>query len=102
MKTLNQAAKDYSEITNVFNSVDSKIVEESFLKGAEFANKWIDIDDELPNDRDIVLIYVNNKFKTVGCYNYIRDLWYFYDFSENEFYELSKNDIVLFWKPINV
>ena len=49
MKDLKQAAKDYAEVTEVFNSVDSKLIEEAFLKGAEFVNTWISVKDCLPN-----------------------------------------------------
>ena len=101
MKTTKQAASDYAEITNLLTGIEEDEIERAFLKGAEFADRWIHINEEKPHDRSLVLFYVENKaFEITGHYSQDAKKWYFYDFSENEFYELSKNDKVIKWKPI--
>ena len=47
MNTIEDAAIDYS-IDVVIDSYVTNKVEKAFIKGAEFAQKWIDINDELP------------------------------------------------------
>lgn len=66
MKELKQAAKDYAEITEVFNSVDRKLIEEAFLKGAKFVNTWIRVEDELPNKHKFVLLKLCDEHFEVG------------------------------------
>ena len=91
MKDLKQAAKDYAEVTEVFNSVDSKLIEEAFLKGAEFVNTWISVKDCLPNkgrqffnDSDTLLVKVENGKET-------RILTGHYDLDDKEWYIHASN-----------
>ena len=54
MKTIQSEAEEIC--IYVDNSCDAKTVAyESFLSGVEFAQQWIKIDDELPNNNEIVI-----------------------------------------------
>ena len=48
MKTIDEAAKEYrmSKIDDPFTMPEAHI--EAFKAGVEFAQKWIDVNDELP------------------------------------------------------
>jgi hypothetical protein len=57
MKTVEEAAKEYAGIkTKVEIEVDSRIKEyDAFKAGVEFAQRWIPIEEELPEERVLVL-----------------------------------------------
>ena len=58
MKTVNEAAAEYAAQERTTRSEHA-----AFVAGVEFANKWISVEDEIPENQDIVLVKTNN-----GCY----------------------------------
>lgn len=95
MKTIEQAAKEYS--INFGN--DSGVAKLAFKAGVEFAQRWISVDDEMPKpDTDVIV-----KFTIVeGCdglalAEYSDDcIWHWrgYDFKEPE--------RITHWRPIEL
>jgi hypothetical protein len=67
MKSINQAAKEYAEMRSsspVF--IENHITD--FKEGVEFAQRWISVDDELPSDRETVLIkYLKDGKEKKSC-----------------------------------
>jgi hypothetical protein len=45
MKTIEEAAKEYAEIKDKANA---EFVMEDFIEGVKFAQRWISVDEELP------------------------------------------------------
>lgn len=93
MKTTKQAASDYAEITNVLTGIPCSDVEEIFLSGAEFANRWIPVNEELPEIGDIVLLKYDNTDYMVSTGSYKSE-----KFSPDFSFRESE---ITHWKPIN-
>ena len=55
MKSINQAAKEYSEMRSS-SPVFILFFISDFKSGVEFAQRWISVNDELPSNRETVLI----------------------------------------------
>jgi hypothetical protein len=55
MKTTKNAASDYAEITNLLTGIEEYEIERAFLKGAEFADRWIHINEKKPEWYESVL-----------------------------------------------
>ena len=107
MKTTKQAASDYAEITNLLTGIEEDEIERAFLKGAEFSNRWIHVNEEKPpkelgtnNLSENVLIKMNVgtiSNYAIACYDYDCLKW-MYDIS-GEYLEFE-NKYVTHWKPI--
>jgi|SRR5665647_827569 len=77
MKTINQAAKEYSAFEiNEGNENDAlfssrsgmkQLVERSFKSGIEFAQRWIPVEEELPEILTDILIKQSNGKVAIGC-----------------------------------
>ena len=69
MKTIEEAAKDYSKSKSsaeVFRCAH----ETDFKAGVEFAQRWISVEDELPNIGDHILIWLKrDKLKIWRIFN---------------------------------
>lgn len=85
MKTIDEAAKEAYRDTSVS-------AENMFKAGVEFAQKWIDVNDELPENGCNVIAKLENGIKLGLC------------FSENTFWSHStdKNSQVTHWRPIEL
>ena len=65
MKTVQSEAEEIC--IYVDNSCDARTVAyESFLSGVEFAQRWISVEEELPNEMECVLL----KSEYLGSINY--------------------------------
>lgn len=66
MKTIKQAAKEFaeSEIMETYDSIIEELKRISFIHGAEFAQQWISVDDELPEANIDVLAKCNKAYWT--------------------------------------
>lgn len=65
MKTLEEAAKDYSHSEGIYNEHGERLLRMGFVKGANYAleNQWHDLrenPDDLPNKGDTVLVATRN------------------------------------------
>jgi len=72
MKTILESAQEYA--TEHFKEKLPLDAEKSFidgfLAGANFAQEWISVKDELPEHGKTVLIMCNNKYIGLGCIRY--------------------------------
>lgn len=73
MKSINQAAEEYANLrssSSVF--IENHITD--FKEGAEFAQKWIPVDEELPPNRETVLIkYLKDGKEKKSCGQIVLD-----------------------------
>jgi len=60
MKTIEQAAKEYANKTDKANQ---EWVQEDFKAGVEFTQRWISVEEVLPETEDMVLIAYENDTK---------------------------------------
>jgi len=91
MKTIEQAAKDYAERNTLNTGADRTKRENSFKAGADFAQQWISVEDELPEERIIVLVRFNNS--SLALAEIMDDLWIIYG---------NVNRDVAHWRPIEL
>ena len=79
MKTIEEAAKNYA-ISRHVDSVELKFVgkyQQAFKAGAEFAQRWISVEEELPEidesgESDLILMKIDH-FVYVGNYTEDRE-----------------------------
>jgi hypothetical protein len=57
MKTIKEAAKEYADKTDKANA---EFVAEDFTAGVEYAQRWISVKDELPQEDNIYLVKWTN------------------------------------------
>lgn len=88
METIEQA-KNRLEVT-----MDGK---NGFYRGVLWANRWIEPENELPKNREVVLAKVPLiNYPLLFCFNEIENCWY--QFEDGEFYKSEINPIC--WRPI--
>ena len=63
MKTIEEAAKDFND-SHVNGHHPQKWVSDIFKAGAEFAQRWISIDEELPPVSQQVIVKLKNNWHT--------------------------------------
>ena len=96
-ETIEQAAEDYA---NSFEYNDYTIETESAFKaGVEFAQRWISVDDELPNYYQIVLAD-NDKYKYMAIVARVSN-------GDEDFYPICGTDFIMSpnpikWRPIEL
>ena len=61
MKTINEAAKDFAKTRSCENEFQFILDTEAFKKGVEFAQRWIRVEDELPEQVEEL---ISNKIKS--------------------------------------
>ena len=89
MKSKEAAAKE-----QINWSISNEPVEQSFLAGIKFAETWISVDDELPENEEIVMVKYSDD--AIYILYHIDNIWYGgYMFRNEEFEKPS------FWRPIN-
>ena len=98
MKTIEEAAKEYAEKNKKARKSDF-ITKKDFKAGVEFAQRWIHVEEELPEKFDKNRII--NEVLIKSAEEYINLGWYeenhkcFYSFSSE-----YKLDNVTHWRPI--
>ena len=101
MISIDDAAKSLEFNRGLLQSSTSLLCTNSFKCGVEFAQRWIRVEDELPEHVLIVLAKsMNRHHPFIASYHAIRDKWYYYDFETNDFYKLD--EVVEQWKPIDI
>jgi hypothetical protein len=74
MKTIEQAAKEYVDNNGWWKRDDQPLTyqehQETFKKGVEFAQRWISVEDELPESGKTVLIQDKNSYVGLACRRY--------------------------------
>lgn len=66
MKTINDAALEYAELkaNKLFRRLEVSIAEKSFKAGVEFAQRWIPIEEDLPEKFKQVIVKLENGWHT--------------------------------------
>jgi len=104
MKTIEESAQEYAEKTDKANA---EWVMQDFKSGVEFAQRWIDVKDELPETimetmksgnytytvSPVLIKTSNGKFAIAKRYMFMDLGWYW--MGSNCF-----NESVEFWRPI--
>ena len=89
MKTIEEAAKEYEKIHYY---VDEK---EAFKSGADFAQRWISVEEEMPENSDVVLIKEETLVNAItGYFSTYYKSWISYPF--------NKDVKVTHWRPIEI
>ena len=63
MKTIEEAAKDFND-SHVNGHHPQKWVSDIFKAGVEFAQRWIPVDEELPEKFKLVIVKLENGWRT--------------------------------------
>ena len=90
MKSIEQAAQEYAVRNTVNTGADRTKRENAFKAGIDFAQKWISVEDELPEECKNIL---------VNCMNGKRNQ-HDVDFLINGKFQKRKN--VTHWRPIEL
>lgn len=101
MKTIDEVAKEYAgmsddKFANSAKKYDAFDLKQAFEYGVEFAQQFINVDEELPN-KNCVVIVKNKSMPPVRSTA-------FFDFKEKLFYPdfLLKNEDVFYWRLIEL
>jgi hypothetical protein len=100
MKTITQAAKEYRE-TILPNPKDwtpieilersfASTIEDTFRKAVEFAQTWVSVNDELPEENTDVLVICKNGKRTQKDVDYVFNG------------KFTHRTNVEFWRPIEI
>lgn len=84
MKTVEEAARE------IFPNPDSNQIT-AFELGAEFAQRWIPIEEELPSDLSDILVKSEDGSLTVG-----------YRFQDKWVLDIDINPKITHWRPIEL
>jgi len=102
MKTIDEAAKEYASnlsSSEVFRSQHDK----DFKSGVEFAQRWIPVEEELPQHRIAVFVkMIDRNIPILATLNTNDMCWYFYDYSDNEWYGFASVKKITHWRPIEL
>lgn len=90
MKTIEEAAKDFND-SHVNGHHPQKWVSDIFKAGAEFAQRWISVDEELPTELENVL------FKSEYEGEVLYEVGFLFS---GKFY--VKNKMPTHWRPIEL
>ena len=95
MKAIEQAAQEYAEKVTLNAGADRTKRENAFRAGVKFAQQWIDVNDELPDEKIQVLTKMNFEYeremnKTVWINSIRGGSW------------ILNNGIVTHWRPIEL
>ena len=110
MKTIESAALKYSEpiaTYTYYNGMDNltycdleKCMVDSFKAGAEFATKWISVDEELPRIGEKVITKMNKDRRTsYGIATRIREEW---EIDAHWIDHTFSNMNITHWRPIEL
>lgn len=92
MKIIEEAAKEYANKNHFrfINAVEQEVDIKAFKAGAEFAQRWISVEEELPN-----------KFDWVLCRSELHDCYIAHYLGEYGF-SVDSNSKITHWRPINL
>ena len=104
MKTIDEAAKHSFDMLSIAGAdLDWIDFKGQFRIGVEYAQQWIPVEKELPENRVAVLVkLIDRNIPTVATLNINDMCWYFYDYSDNEWYGFAKNKYITHWRPIEL
>jgi hypothetical protein len=94
MKTIEQCYKDFLNqlIPNDFSVKQISVtIENAFKSGINFAQQWIDVNDELPKEKTWVIAKVSNYY--VAAY-YNNEYWWDYHGTSKAIHNITH------WRPI--
>lgn len=96
MKTISEAAKshEFNRDLNGIGSLINKSTIASFKAGAEFAQRWIPVEEELPSNVSSILVR-NSDFSPIRSTALYQDRKFYPDF-------LLTHDQVTHWRPIEL
>lgn len=100
MKTIEEAAKEYAITRSYENKIQFILDNEAFKKGVEFAQRWIPVEEELPEEgtnflhhnRFVLIKLLDGKIKTALL---MHGVWYFDEL-------FHQNAIITHWRPIEL
>ena len=100
MKTINDAALEYAELNanKLFRRLEVSIAEKSFKAGAEFAQQFINIEDEKPEYYEPVIIELQNG-GVIAWRGWSEIYGDTYTINGTDIYLMAKE--VKLWRPIN-
>ena len=115
MKTIEQEAREWADnyctandnICDVTNKEVNLYLGYSFNAGAEFAQRWISVEEELPEEGMEILV-ITNTDKGVVKILLNENMWYFKTGTNifmAKYYRLLEDDIqldVTNWRPIEI
>ena len=92
MKTIEEATDDYMRNFDKKGQLFIEDIADAFRKGAEFAQQWIPVEDELPKEGETVLV----KFKSTDFNDRIIDVVFEWKAGFEEDFGVE------YWRPIEV
>ena len=100
MKTINDAALEYAELkaNKLFRRLEVSIAEKSFKAGVEFAQQFINIEDEKPEYYEPVIIELQNG-GVIAWRGWSEIYGDTYTINGTDIYLMAKE--VKLWRPIN-
>ena len=99
MKSIEEAAKEYAklEYEDLYDedSLDVDITIKDFTKGVEFAQRWIPVEEELPDENEeFILVKERSGLVEVGLWQPWNN-----EFSVNP-HSCFREDKITHWRPI--
>lgn len=94
MKTIHELAEKYVGYKSGKYTTEELQGINDFKAGYEAAEQWIDVKDELPTDKEFVIVADNSEDWDKACYYADEKTWHF----SNEF---SSIGTIVKWRPIN-
>ena len=92
MKTILEAAEEFS--SKELPRVSRELLFNGFINGAEFAQRWIPVEEELPSNVSSILVR-NSDFSPIRSTALYQDGKFYPDF-------LLTHDQVTHWRPIEI
>jgi len=103
MKTIDEAAKEFSSSMIWEKETPINRIPFTFKSGVEFAQRWIPIEEELPQHRIAVFVkMIDRNIPILATLNTNDMCWYFYDYSDNEWYGFASVKKITHWRPIEL
>lgn len=99
MKTINEAAEEWinNPESGVITIADKKIALKAYKAGVEFANKWIPVEDELPEIRkELYEILIKDDESAFSPF------WIANCYTPYEILDFFKDNNVTHWRRIEV
>ena len=102
MKTIQEAAKNsFDRLSIAGADTNEADFIGGFKIGVEFAQRWIPIEEELPQHRIAVFVkMIDRNIPILATLNTNDMCWYFYDYSDNEWYGFASVKKITHWRPI--
>jgi hypothetical protein len=97
MKTVKQAIIEHVQAFPFYRTTKPEIARQSFKAGIDFSQRWVSIDDELPEENTHVIVKVFPAWRQREYYYAVAV------FRGGNFYiNKSPNRDVSFWRPIEL